>query len=58
MALRDFLRNTFAPGPLYRSDPIAFGNQAVSQSGDTSVGSQADAAAARSSGSGGRTRRY
>jgi hypothetical protein len=46
-------------GPsLYRTNPIAFGNAAVSQSGDTSVGSQADAAAARSSGEGGRNRRY
>ena len=35
---------------LYYTDPIAFGNRAVSQSGDTSTGSQADAAAARASG--------
>ncbi len=38
------------PRSLYYTDPLAFGNAAVSQSGDTSVGSQADAAAARASG--------
>lgn len=40
---------------MYRQQMAA---QAVSQSGDNSVGSQADAAAARSSGEGGRNRRY
>lgn len=47
-----------APPSLFITDPIRFGMQATSQSGDTSVGSQADAAAARASGEGGRTRRY
>lgn len=46
------------PPSLFITDPIRFGMQATSQSGDTSVGSQADAAAARASGEGGRTRRY
>lgn len=47
-----------APPTLYYTNPMAFGGNAVSQSGDSSVGSQADAAAARSSGEGGRNRRY
>lgn len=38
------------PKSLYYTNPIAFGNDAVSRSGDTSTGSQADAAAARASG--------
>lgn len=43
--------NTIRPQQsLYYRDPRAFGNAATSQSGDTSVGSQADAAAARASG--------
>lgn len=40
------------------SSPIQRAAQAVSQSGDTSVGNQADAAAARASGEAGRNRRY
>lgn len=47
-----------APASLWQSNPIAFGAWATSHSGDTSVGSQVDAAAARASGEGGRTRRY
>jgi hypothetical protein len=39
-----------SPKSLYYTDPVAFGKTAVSQSGDTSTGSQADAAAARASG--------
>lgn len=35
---------------LYHTNPIAFGNAAVAQSGDNSSGSQAEAAAARASG--------
>lgn len=38
------------PRSQYYTDPVAFGNASVAQSGDTSVGSQADAAAARASG--------
>jgi hypothetical protein len=38
------------PAALYYRDPKAFGAAAVAQSGDTSSGSQADAAAARASG--------
>jgi hypothetical protein len=41
---------TATPKSEFYTDPIAFGNKAVSQSGDTSSGSQADAAAARASG--------
>lgn len=49
--------------PMIPSGPTAqqmvqFGDWATRTSGDTSVGSQADAAAARASGEGGRTRRY
>lgn len=52
-------RDTPAQQPsLWVTNPMQFGRDAVNQSGDTSVGSQADAAASRSSGSGGRTRRY
>lgn len=40
------------------ASPAILAARAVSQSGDTSVGNQADAAAARSSGSAGRNRRY
>lgn len=51
-----------APVPMPTIDRTAQmlqrGRDAVSQSGDTSVGNQRDAAEARSSGSGGRTRRY
>lgn len=47
-----------APTSLYYTNPIAFGQQSVAQSGDTSSGSQAEAAAARASGDGGRIRRY
>lgn len=43
---------------LYYTNPQQFGNEATRQSGDTSVGSQADAAASRSAGEGGRNRRY
>ena len=46
------------PPPLYYGNPLAFGARATSQSGDDSVGSQADAAEARASGSGGRINRY
>ena len=38
------------PKSLYYTNPIAFGNDAVSRSGDTSSGNQAEAAAARASG--------
>lgn len=51
-----------APVPMPTIDRTAQmlqrGRDAVSQSGDTSVGNQRDAAEARSSGAGGRTRRY
>jgi len=38
------------PASLYKTNPVEFGRQAVDLSNDTSVGSQADAAAARASG--------
>lgn len=46
------------PSGLTGQQMIDFGNWATRTSGDDSVGSQADAAAARASGEGGRTRRY
>lgn len=50
--------NVQQPQSLYHSDPVAFGQQSVNQSGDTSSGSQLEAAQARASGEGGRNRRY
>lgn len=47
---RPIVQSPVTPPSLWQSDPIGFGQWATSQSGDTSVGSQADAAAARASG--------
>lgn len=46
------------PQTITNQQRLQNGRDAVSQSGDTSVGNQRDAAEARSSGAGGRTRRY